>query len=610
MDNGRKSINEIFNGCKFFSIPYYQRGYAWGDKQLLDFFEDFNTQYNLNSYYYGTILLFNKDQRNENEYFEIVDGQQRITTLIIFVSCMIKRMRELGYKESQCNKLYEHFIKNEDGLYVLSLQPDDNDFFVTRILGNEKAEVINTPSQAKLLNAKNKFSTWLNNCNNQQIDEFLHKIYSTNILVYLINSQVESAMIFETTNDRGKPLTNLEKTKSYLMYKACVLTENTDQIISNLQSRFNQIYRDYEEIENLFPDENAILQYSFIAYSNWGSTQKYKKEYQHYMEVMKDKVEEFIKQGNRKKLNEYIENYTMQIQSSFETLKAMMKNPCNQLKDVISIGNIANFYPLLIKCYRYDDDKKENFSKVCHLCEIFSFRVYVILKYLSSKAQTTWYNLARDFKGDFNLLYLQIVALIKSIDSDEKFINKLSSKDFFTEYDSTSKNYFFWKYENWLRENEQPVATPMPHSDLTEKQNKKLKLSIEHIVAQRNGNEKSRIITDDLKVQVGQASKFDKEYLHSIGNLTIDPQSANSSKGKQDVEIKLNKYFVKAPYKCQNELSDFLEPDGKSQKWTIKSINNRKEKLLKFAEKTWCNFKHFGIINKNLEISIEDGDEN
>lgn len=56
MDNGRKSINEIFNGCKFFSIPYYQRGYAWGDKQLLDFFEDFNTQYNLNNYYYGTIL--------------------------------------------------------------------------------------------------------------------------------------------------------------------------------------------------------------------------------------------------------------------------------------------------------------------------------------------------------------------------------------------------------------------------------------------------------------------------------------------------------------------------------------------------------------------------
>ena len=95
-----------------------------------------------------------------------------------------------------------------------------------------------------------------------------------------------------------------------------------------------------------------------------------------------------------------------------------------------------------------------------------------------------------------------------------------------------------------------------------------------------------------------------------MGNLSIEPKSANSSRGNQDVEIKLNKYFVKAPYNGQNELSDFLEPDGKSQKWTINSINNRKEKLLKFAEKTWCNFKQFGIINKNLEISVEDGDEN
>ena len=610
MDNGRKSINELFNGCKFFSIPYYQRGYAWGDKQLLDFFEDFNTQYNLNSYYYGTILLFNKNQNNENEYFEIVDGQQRITTLIIFISCMIKRMRELNYKESQCNRLYGHFVKNEDGVYILSLQPDDNDFFATRILGEEKAEAINTPSQAKLYNAKNQFTLWLKNCNNEQIDEFLHKIYSTNILVYLINSQVESAMIFETTNDRGKPLTNLEKTKSYLMYKACVLTNDANQIISNLQNRFNQIYRDYEEIENLFADENAILQYAFIAYAKWGPSQKYKKEYQHYMEVMKDNVEGYIKQTNRKKLNEYIEIYTLQIQTAFETLKAMMKNPCDELKDIMAIGNIANFYPLLIKCYRYDDEKKENFAKVCHLCEIFSFRNYVILKYASSKAQTTWYSLARDFEGDFKSLYLQIVALIRSVDSDDKFMDKLLSKDFFNEYDSISKNYFFWKYENWLRKNEQPVSTPMPHSDLIEKQNKKLKLSIEHIVAQRNGNEKSRIITDDLKVQVGQASKFDKEYLHSIGNLTIDPQSANSSKGKQDVEIKINKYFIKAPYKCQNELIEFLEPDGKNKKWTIDSINKRENKILKFAEETWCNFKEFGISNKDLEISIEDGDEN
>lgn len=298
MDNGRKSISEIFSGNKYFSIPTYQRGYSWGDKQLLDFFDDFNTQYSSNNYYYGTVLLFDRDRKAEKEFFEIVDGQQRVTTLIIFISCMIKRMRELGYKEKQCDKLYENFVKDDEGFYILSLQSDDNDFFITKVLGNENVQTINTSSQKKLLNAKIKFSDWLSKCDNTQIDEFIHKIYGTNILVYLINSQVESAMIFETTNDRGKPLTNLEKTKSFLMYKACVLTDNTNQIINTLQNRFNQIYRDYEEIEEHFPDENAILQYSFIAYSRWGFSQKYKKEYQHYMEVMKDIIDNYIKKGN------------------------------------------------------------------------------------------------------------------------------------------------------------------------------------------------------------------------------------------------------------------------------------------------------------------------
>ena len=607
MDNGRKSISEIFSGNKYFSIPTYQRGYSWGDKQLLDFFDDFNTQYSSNNYYYGTVLLFDRDRKAEKEFFEIVDGQQRVTTLIIFISCMIKRMRELGYKEKQCDKLYENFVKDDEGFYILSLQSDDNDFFITKVLGNENVQTINTPSQRKLLNAKIKFSDWLSKCDNTQIDEFIHKIYGTNILVYLINSQVESAMIFETTNDRGKPLTNLEKTKSFLMYKACVLTDNTNQIINTLQNRFNQIYRDYEEIEEHFPDENAILQYSFIAYSRWGFSQKYKKEYQHYMEVMKDIIDNYIKKGDKKGLYDYIEKYSLQIQSAFETLKVMMKNPCNELKEVLAIGNVANFYPLLIKSYKYDSTSdKKNFSTICRLCEIFSFRVYVILKYLSNKAQTTWYNLARDFNGDFDKLCSQIIALIKEIDNDDKFIDKLNDKNFFNEYKSFEKNYLFWKYENWLRANEQPVSPPMPYSDLTEKVNKKLKMSIEHIVAQRNNNEKSRIVTKNLKIQVGQASKFDKDYLHSIGNLTIDPQSANSSKGNNDVLIKISKYFVRAPYKCQNELQDYLEKD---EKWTILSIEKRREKIIGFAKKTWCDIGRFGIAKSKEAIEVIDSEE-
>ncbi|MPN34582.1 hypothetical protein SDC9_182076 [bioreactor metagenome] len=76
-------------------------------------------------------------------------------------------------------------------------------------------------------------------------------------------------------------------------------------------------------------------------------------------------------------------------------------------------------------------------------------------------------------------------------------------------------------------------------------------------------------------------------YLHSIGNLTIDPISANSSKGNADIKVKNTVYFKKAPFKTQNELEQFLD----NGKWTHKSIESRKEKLINFAKKMWCDYE-------------------
>ena len=55
---------------------------------------------------------------------------------------------------------------------------------------------------------------------------------------------------------------------------------------------------------------------------------------------------------------------------------------------------------------------------------------------------------------------------------------------------------------------------------------------------------------------------------------------------KKDVDEKNSKYFAKAPYKCQNELEEFMVDDV----WTLESINKRRDKLLTFAKELWCNF--------------------
>ena len=84
--------------------------------------------------------------------------------------------------------------------------------------------------------------------------------------------------------------------------------------------------------------------------------------------------------------------------------------------------------------------------------------------------------------------------------------------------------------------------------------------------------------------------EFEEKYLHSIGNLTIDPLSANISKSNQSFEYKNQNYFRKAPLKTQNELDEFLNPE--TGKWDVVSIQERGEKILDFALKHLKHWNH------------------
>ena len=80
------------------------------------------------------------------------------------------------------------------------------------------------------------------------------------------------------------------------------------------------------------------------------------------------------------------------------------------------------------------------------------------------------------------------------------------------------------------------------------------------------------------------AAAVENESLHKLGNLTIDPQSANSSKGTKGFEIKNSKYFTKAPLRIQNELEEFLPENGR---WNAEAVQTRTEKIVDFAMDYW-----------------------
>lgn len=103
-----KSLDSLFKE-KIFRIPDYQRGYAWQKSQLKDFWEDLINLSGRRSHYTGVLTL--KEVRaseisdNDNEYwlvedhsykiYHIVDGQQRLTTFVIFLQAFIDFVKQL-----------------------------------------------------------------------------------------------------------------------------------------------------------------------------------------------------------------------------------------------------------------------------------------------------------------------------------------------------------------------------------------------------------------------------------------------------------------------------------------------------------------------------------
>ena len=113
MDSGEKSFSEIVPGDRKFQIPRYQRDYSWDDSQLEDLWRDLETVHGTNKpHFMGTVLVRRSDidgnetSRRRQTVYDIIDGQQRITTLQILLHVLFEQLRtyddeEAGYYRSQ-----------------------------------------------------------------------------------------------------------------------------------------------------------------------------------------------------------------------------------------------------------------------------------------------------------------------------------------------------------------------------------------------------------------------------------------------------------------------------------------------------------------------------
>src|SRR5215813_12564278 len=94
------SINQLFSQGSYYSIPIYQRNYAWGEKEITQLIQDIADYAEKNlykDYYIGTLVVYERKDESKGVVYETIDGQQRLTTLTILLSTLKNNKTKLNF---------------------------------------------------------------------------------------------------------------------------------------------------------------------------------------------------------------------------------------------------------------------------------------------------------------------------------------------------------------------------------------------------------------------------------------------------------------------------------------------------------------------------------
>lgn len=180
----------------YFSIPLYQRKYSWRKKQWEELFSDLSHSFDkpdMNTDYWGNIIVYKKDQENE---YELVDGQQRIISLLLLIASLGNIDKNDGYLPLKFN--YEQ----------------DNDIWIkiaenSRLTQEEKRHPFNE--------AKVYFTTLVSKPEIEK-QALLEHLLCTKISVVIVNDELESNLLFGRLNTRGISLNDVDLIKHRLFY--------------------------------------------------------------------------------------------------------------------------------------------------------------------------------------------------------------------------------------------------------------------------------------------------------------------------------------------------------------------------------------------------------
>jgi len=598
MDAKPRSLKDVFDAQCRYMVPLYQRSYVWKrEEQWEPLWEDIQAlaeRYVRNDsfrpHFMGAVVL---DQLNTAtgtlDLRQIIDGQQRLTTLQIIIEAACDVCEELGAIAESHTRALRRLTRNDQR------DNDPNEIFKvwpTNVDREHFRRVMTAGSPAELRQSYDgkssnevgfaiangyfffheKISEWLETEveeeRKKKLDALQNAIYRGMMVVVIdLDEKDDPQMIFETLNARGTPLLASDLVKNYLLHQAEARGHNLDQLYSNQWEIFDKD----------------------VFWRNLVRTGRFKRPHievflQHYLVLLtQDEVlvtslfntfRQHVKLHPTKDPAEYLSDLNRYGQIYYQFYHLPEDTPERLFFNRVEALDTTTIFPLLL--HIFDKLGKPEHAKLRQsiLSDLESFLVRRMICELTTK--------------NYNNLFLEVVKKVADADPMEigsiirthliaqtKDLGRWPNDDEFEEAWRKIEAYRRIKPQGRLRMLLEALELQKRSSHLTEESSlPKKKLSIEHILPQSwNANW-------PLPVDTQEAKDERMALIHTMGNITLVTTPLNSTLS--------NEPWLKKRKTLQKHSVLLLNADlHEEEDWNEEAIKRRNKDLFRLARKIW-----------------------
>jgi uncharacterized protein with ParB-like and HNH nuclease domain len=534
-----------------FKVPPYQRSYAWEREHVEALLGDVGEaiKNRESEYFLGSIVVTGPI---DNRY-EVVDGQQRLTTVSLVIAAIKDLFESEGDREAAASIRTDFLTstdrKTKEKESKLALNEVDNELYQELIenIDGKDAKIYSRQSHKRLIEASRAILEFFNNMcqDSKDIEQDLHAwldYLEVNLKVIVVSAPDDSNafVIFETLNDRGLELAISDLLKNYLFHRSGDKLEETK----------NRWLSMVAVLESATDDPLIVTFLRHVAMSKYGVIRE-----KDLFGALKSKI------SSKKaalqfssELRDSARIYTALINTDHEIWAAY--DP--KVKEAISALNLLGMVqirPLLLAVLNSFDvaQVKKTFERL----ESVAVRFQIVGGAGGGTLERIYSDTAKAVSDGKLKNAIDIVKAIKNLPTDAAFEQAFAVA-------MISKQKLARFYLRKLEEGSSSIDQDerVPNKDAS-------KVNLEHILPITLNETWSKSWSDDDA----------RAYQNRIGNLALLAVKKNSSIGNESYTVKKIEYAASS-FRFTKEAAAFTE-------WSKKSIDDRQIKMAKVAVKVW-----------------------